>query len=132
MLDLSRLDLMGWPAYSGPVSEDLEALLLAHLGSLDAADLDVELMEATEDVEDEELFDCLSRRLLLEDDVADGFFCWGIVGIANRLDEVLLRLDGVVSLLSAVSRLSTDVECLSDSFDSDLLVMLANSCTLSW
>ena len=106
--------------------------MLAHLGSLDAADLDVELMEATEDVEDEELFDCLSRRLLLEDDVADGFFCWGIVGIANRLDEVLLRLDGVVSLLSAVSRLSTDVECLSDSFDSDLLVMLANSCTLSW
>lgn len=79
VLDLSRFDLMSLPVYSRPVREVFEALLFTPvLVSLDEADLDVELMEATEDVEEDELLDCLSIRELLEVGFLDGMF-----GMAN-------------------------------------------------
>lgn len=72
-------------------------------------EFDFVLIEATDDVDDDELFDCLSKR-----DVDDVAFGLGAFGMTNKFEEPLF-VDFFNDFLSSF-RLSNEVECLSDSF----------------
>jgi len=86
---------------------------------------DVELIEAIEDVEEEELFDCFKTRVLELFDVTD--LVLGTFGMAKKLEEPFAGV--FFNDFCSLSRLIKEVECLSTNFS--LLAAELIDCLLS-